>query len=100
MNKSSRPVALRLDSKDNVAVVLEPIDVGRVIVVDGLSVTAIDRIPAGHKVALREIVRDAPIMKYGEPIGKATRDIQVGACVHIHNTVSLRLPGPEAGSPE
>lgn len=69
------------------------------MVVDGLSVTAIDRIPAGHKVALNEIARDSPIIKYGEPIGKATRDIQVGAHVHIHNTVSLRLPGPDAGGP-
>jgi altronate hydrolase len=93
---SSRPEALHLDGKDNVAVVLRPIGIGQVIVVDGISVTAVDPIPEGHKIALREIAVDEPVVKYGEPIGKATASIAVGAHVHIQNTVSLRLPGPGA----
>jgi altronate hydrolase len=83
-----------LDGKDNVAVVLQPIAIGQVIIVDGISVTALDPIPEGHKVALRAIAVDEPVVKYGEPIGKATVTIAPGSHVHVQNTVSLRLPGP------
>lgn len=39
----------------------------------------------GHKIALRDIARDADIIKYGYPIGTATEDIAKGERVHSHN---------------
>ena len=49
-----------------------------------------ENIPFGHKVALRRIAKDEPVIKYGEVIGKATADIGEGEWVHVHNLVSLR----------
>ena len=48
-------------------------------------VTAIDDIPAGHKVAVRAVTAGAPVRKYGEVIGIARADIPAGAHVHLHN---------------
>jgi len=48
-------------------------------------VTAIDDIPAGHKVAVRAVAAGAPVHKYGEVIGIARADIPAGAHVHVHN---------------
>lgn len=42
----------------------------------------------GHKVALVDLEAGAPIVKYGIPIGIATRAIQRGEWVHLHNCAS------------
>ena len=39
----------------------------------------------GHKYALRDIKAGEPVIKYGNPIGIATADIQKGEHVHTHN---------------
>ncbi len=39
----------------------------------------------GHKIALTDINKGENIIKYGYPIGKATRDIRTGEHVHTHN---------------
>ncbi len=39
----------------------------------------------GHKYALGEIQEGMPVIKYGNPIGHATKDIQKGEWVHTHN---------------
>ncbi len=39
----------------------------------------------GHKYARREICAGEDIVKYGMPIGKATRTIGAGEHVHVHN---------------
>lgn len=39
----------------------------------------------GHKYALRNIQQGENIIKYGQPIGHATRDIAAGEHVHSHN---------------
>lgn len=46
----------------------------------------------GHKVACRRIVAGEKIRKYGVPIGSATRDIEPGEHVHLHNMKSDYLP--------
>ncbi|SFR19632.1 UxaA family hydrolase [Poseidonocella sedimentorum] len=40
---------------------------------------------AGHKIARAEIAAGAPILKFGQIIGYATRDIPAGAHVHVDN---------------
>ena len=47
-----------------------------------------DEIPMGHKVALHEIAQGAQVLKFGVPIGRASRDIEKGELVHIHNLTS------------
>lgn len=42
-------------------------------------------IPFGHKIALSDIRTGEKIIKYGYPIGYATKDIKTGEHVHSHN---------------
>ena len=49
-------------------------------------------IPAGHKFALRDIAEGEDIIKYGNPIGHATRDIRKGELVD-HNNIATNLSG-------
>ncbi len=44
------------------------------------------RIPAGHKVAVKPIPQGQPIRRYGQIIGFATTNIAPGEHVHTHNT--------------
>ena len=41
---------------------------------------------SGHKYALRDIRCGENVIKYGNPIGRATADIKCGEWVHTHNT--------------
>ncbi len=47
--------------------------------------TVIGSVPRGHKVALRDIAVDGPVLKYGQIIGHATRPIAAGEHVHSHH---------------
>ena len=49
-------------------------------------------IPAGHKFALRDIASGEDVIKYGNPIGHATRDIRKGELVDHHN-IATNLSG-------
>ncbi|HIE52644.1 MAG TPA: altronate dehydratase [Armatimonadetes bacterium] len=42
-------------------------------------------VPRGHKIALRPLPAGAPVHKYGQVIGFATRPIASGEHVHTHN---------------
>ncbi len=59
----------------------------------GAAIRARAAIPYGHKVALRPMARGAILMKYGLPIGRATRPIRAGDHVHVHNVESCRGRG-------
>lgn len=79
--------ALKIDDKDNVAVATESINLGALVIVNGVPVcTAAEDIRAGHKVALVAIPAKGNIIRYGEVIVVATRPIALGEWVHIHNT--------------
>ena len=54
----------------------------------GVCLDGNEKIPAGHKYALRLITKDEYVIKYGEIIGRATQDIQEGEWVHTHNVKS------------
>jgi (2R)-sulfolactate sulfo-lyase subunit alpha len=49
-----------------------------------------DDVPLGHKVAMRDLPKDKPIIKYGRPVGKVVAAISRGAHVHVHNVKTLR----------
>lgn len=53
-------------------------------------VKLLHNVPLGHKVALRDLAKDKPVIKYGRPVGKAVADIKRGAHVHTHNVKTLR----------
>ena len=54
----------------------------------GKNIEALQEIPYGHKIALRDIKPGEFIIKYGVKIAVATQDIPKGAWVHLHNVRS------------
>ncbi|MGH9940229.1 MAG: UxaA family hydrolase, partial [Blastocatellia bacterium] len=84
-NQDSIEPVLLLNEKDNVAVARSPIAAGTEVVANGHKVTARENITPGHKIALKPISENATITKYGESIGKATREIAPGEWAHTHN---------------
>ena len=81
--------AVRITDKDMVAVALKPLTAGTVTEAGGEKVTLTEDIPMGHKIALRDIRKGEPVIKYGFPIGEATADIPRGGHVHTHNLHTL-----------
>jgi altronate dehydratase small subunit len=60
-------------------------------------VTLGEPVAFGHKFALQPIARGAAVVRYGAAIGSATRDIEAGEHVHVHNIESRR--GRGGGNP-
>ena len=88
-----------IDPKDNVAtLVSENGTKGATVQADELSITLLDDVPFGHKFAIKPIPNGTQVLKYGYSIGTATRDIQPGEHVHIHNLESNRGRGDLATS--
>jgi hypothetical protein len=83
---------LRLRPEDNVAVATVEFPAGASIQLDHTTITLRDAVPLGHKVAVASIRAGAKIIKYGCPIGSATRPIAAGELVHTHNMKSDYLP--------
>ena len=84
---------VRMTDRDNVVTMLRHLDSGEIINVDGVKIKATHDVPAYHKIAIEEIKAGNTVVKYGESIGSASRDIQIGDWVHIQNLESSRGRG-------
>ncbi len=86
---------IQINNKDMVAVALTALKAGSVVAVAGADscITLTEDITMGHKVALRDIKEGEPVIKYGFPIGQATRDIKAGSHIHTHNLRTLLSSG-------
>ena len=73
---------IRLHPDDGVLIARSSLPPG-LVVADG--VTTVERIPAGHKVAIRPIALGEPVRRYGQIIGFATAPIAPGQHVHTQN---------------
>lgn len=82
-----------ISDRDNVATALETLEPGRELTVGDRRISVADRIPSGHKIALRPIAAGEAVIKYGSPIGTATAAIEAGRHVHVHNVASNRGRG-------
>lgn len=84
------PLYIRLDDIDNVAIVVNS---------GGLppgsrfscGLVLAEFVPQGHKVALSDLAKDAPIVRYGQVIGYATQAIARGRWI---NEAMIDLPLP------
>jgi altronate hydrolase len=85
---------LKIDARDNVAVALEDIAAGEMLEIGASALTAKEAIDRGHKIALSNIRESEDIIKYGFPIGHATRNIDAGEYIHTHN-IKTNLRGLE-----
>ena len=83
--------ALVLNSMNNVAVALENLKAGESISIQGKDgeLKVAENIPYGHKVAIRTILKDDKVLKYGECMGIAIEDIFAGNHVHVSNVRGL-----------
>lgn len=79
---------IKINNLDNVAVALDQLNIGETY----QGVTLRDNIAKGHKFALCDIMKGQDVIKYGNPIGKATANITAGSHVHEHN-VQTNLSG-------
>ena len=88
--------ALMHEKEDDVAVVIADVTAGtevRTVTLEGQAmgtVKAIEDIPLGHKIALRDMAAGKEVIKYGRAIGKTRKDITKGSHVHTQNVVSIR----------
>lgn len=81
--------AILIDPADNVAVVV--IDIRGKQAVTGIGfkeVIAGEDIPRHHKIAIKQISENSPVIKYGNEIGLAGTSIESGDWVHAHNIKS------------
>ena len=98
--------AIHLHPADNVAVARVPIAAGAELRVDGVTVVALEPVPAGHKIALRAIPAGEMVERYGQSIGRATTTIEAGRHVHTHNVgfeelaLEYEFPSREAALPK
>lgn len=86
--------AMVIDKKDTVAVAIEPVKKGEEVsfLLDGKVnvVKAQNDITIYHKIAIKEMKKGEPVVKYGQHIGLAADTIAVGEHVHVHNVESHR----------
>jgi len=88
--------AVIVNPRDNVATVRIPLPRGTSLAKDQRVIEIRDDIPFGHKFALRNIREGEFVIKFGDPIGRAVRDIAPGELVHIHNLESCRGRGSKS----
>ena len=84
-------VAVLLTERDDVAIARVPLSRGVLLQLsptgagDERLVEVVQRVQAGHKVALRDIAQGQPVLRYGSIIGFASQPIRAGEHVHTHN---------------
>lgn len=77
---------LQLSDGDDVAISRGDVPPGSVLhLPTGNDVTVEAGIPAGHKVALRDLAAGTLVRKYGHVIGATTATVRAGQHVHVHN---------------
>ena len=90
---------LIIDEEDNVAVAVQPLKKGDEVNINLKSggkvykLKVYESIPFGHKIALKAIKKGERVIKYGQAIGKATKNIDKGEHVHTHNVESTKGRG-------
>lgn len=83
--------AIQLHAEDNVVVALNSFEINDEVYIKdiGLNLKVVNKIPYGHKICVNNINAGDKILKYGECMGIATQDINLGQHVHVHNVRGL-----------
>ena len=55
-----------------------------------IKVKALDAIPLGHKIALKDMKPGDTVLKYGHDIGKVVKPVGKGRHVHVQNVKTKR----------
>jgi galactarate dehydratase len=87
-----QPLYVQVHPSDNVAIIVNPEGLpSGARFASGLRLR--EAIPQSHKVALAAIPQSAPVMRYGQVIGTANRDIEAGDWVR-EDLLNLPVPPP------
>lgn len=92
------------EAADDVGVAVRDLGVGEeagIRTLDGKSAGTVapgEKIPLGHKIALRDLEAGHSLVEYGRPIGRTVQPIPRGAHVHSHNLKSARWSGDRTSS--
>ena len=85
MSTLNRPLAIRMHPDDNVAIIANDggLPAGTVMP-DGpaAGLTLREKVPQGHKVALKDIAAGQAVLRYNVPLGHAREAIAAGSWVH------------------
>jgi galactarate dehydratase len=81
LSNPTLPHTIRMNALDNVAIVANDGGLAAGTVLNN-GLVLVDKVPQGHKVALVDLVADAPVLRYGIPIGYAIKAIPAGSWVH------------------
>jgi altronate hydrolase len=76
-------LVIRLNPADDVVIARIDLPAGTELIKEKVRVAV--NVPAGHKVATRDIAQSAPVRRYNQIIGFSTRPIRAGEHVHVHN---------------
>ncbi len=77
-------LTIRLNTADDVVIARVDLAAGTTLVKER-NLAVATRVPAGHKVAVRDVKAGQPVRRYNQIIGFATRDIRAGEHVHVQN---------------
>ena len=83
---------IRIHTADNVAVAIHDVEVGGRFCIDGEEIVALNRVPAGHKMALQDMKEGEDVVKYGFPIGHLLSPVKKGEVVD-HSNIKTNLEG-------
>ena len=81
LNQAS--LTIRLHPDDDVVIARAQLVGGTRLIDENVTVSGL--IPPAHKVATHAIAKGAPVKRYNQVIGFASRDIAPGEHVHLHN---------------
>ena len=85
--------ALMMDKTDNVVTCVRPVKAGEEVTYrcgeEVLTLTAKEDIPYCHKIALTDLAEGSDVRKYGELIGRTTKEIAKGHLVNHENIYSV-----------
>jgi galactarate dehydratase len=87
---SEKPIIIKIANEDNVAVVANQDGLKEGTVING-GIKLYQDVPAGHKVALTDIPESAKVIRYGQVIGYANKNINQGELV---NESVISMPDP------
>src|SRR6476659_6990823 len=76
-------LTIRLNPADDVVIARVELPAGTEIIKENVRVAV--TVPAGHHIATRDVAEGAPVRRYNQIIGFATRPIRAGEHVHVHN---------------
>jgi len=76
-------LTIRLHPNDDVVIARAQLVGGTQLLDEKVTISGL--VPPGHKVATKAIAKGSPVKRYNQIIGFASRDIQPGEHVHLHN---------------